>query len=243
MCIAAAIAGGAILGAGASIYAGNKAASAQESAASNANSTQLSMYNQTRADQAPWRAAGGNAVGALNNWYGLPGSGSNGAPSAATQAQTIQNTPGYQFNLAQGNLGVQRNLASQGLLNSGAAGKAIAQYNQGLASNYQQNYVGGLQSLAGLGIQSNAQTTASGMNAANQVGSGYAYGGNAAAAGYMNQAAALNYGLGGLNNNASALQSAYQANNFTPNGAYTDYNSAVNSQWGLPGGAGYLGGP
>ena len=243
MCVAAGLVIAGVASAAIGANASKDASSAQQQAAANANATQLDMYNQTRADQAPWRAAGGNAVGALNNWYGLPGSGSNGAPSAATQAQTIANTPGYQFNLAQGNLGVQRNLASQGLLNSGAAGKAIAQYNQGLASNYQQNYVGGLQSLAGLGIQSNATTAASGANAANQIGSGYAYGGNAAAAGYMNQAAALNYGLGGFANNASALQSAYQTNNFTPNGAYTDYNSAVNSQWGLPGGAGYLGGP
>jgi hypothetical protein len=218
-----------------SYEASKNAANQQSQAANNANSTQWAMYNQNRQDQTPWRTAGGQAVNALSNWYGLggvagaggptttgigqptgPGGGSGGlngiygpgttipggsagsGPSAMSQEQTIRNTPGYQFNFDQGSQAVQRNLASKGLLNSGAAGKALTQYGQGYADNYQQQYVGGLQSLAGLG-QSSVQATGNlGANAANQIGSNDIYSGNAQAYGTIGQANAINKGIGSL---------------------------------------------
>src|SRR5437660_1539723 len=104
MCVAAAIAGAAVVGAGASIYSANKAAGAQESAANQASSTQLQMYNQSRADQAPWRQAGGQALNALSQWYGLGGVGSAGmgdpnAPAANTPPapQGYDPSSGYQI--------------------------------------------------------------------------------------------------------------------------------------------------
>ena len=69
--VAVAIGGSALLN-----YMGSSnAASAQTSAASNANATQQNMYNQTRADQTPWRNAGGSALGQLSYMMGLPGYG------------------------------------------------------------------------------------------------------------------------------------------------------------------------
>ena len=49
--------------------AGN-AASAQQAASAASDATQYAMYNQTRADQAPWRTGGGQAVNALSQFYG-----------------------------------------------------------------------------------------------------------------------------------------------------------------------------
>ena len=261
MCVAAAIAGAAVVGAGASIYSANKAAGAQESAANQASGTQLAMYNQSRADQAPWRQAGGQALNALSQWYGLGGVGSPGmgdpnAPAAGTPAapqgydpssgyqigagggisqlarisgqgdprRTIQpitgpaprpgsapgtsqpidyqkllsNLPGYQFQLQQGSQAVDQNLAARGLLQSGAAGKELTQFGQGLASNYATQYIAGLQSMAGLGQTAAAQTGAFGANAANQIGGNMLYGGNAQASGYVGQANAINSGLSNL---------------------------------------------
>src|SRR5437773_1247018 len=265
MCVAAAIAGAAVVGAGASIYSANKAAGAQESAANLASSTQLGMYNQSRADQAPWRQAGGRALDALSQWYGLGGLGgatvpatgvtaggyAGGAPAvgdtqtpgispfgvpltpmraggygrgqqmtpgmtAGGQPTTgpaprpgigqqpidynkiLSNLPGYQFQLSQGENAVQSNLAARGLLQSGAAGKALTQYGQGVASDYATQYINGLQSLAGLGQTSAANTGAWGANAANQLGGNMLYGGNAQASGYVGQANAINSGLSGL---------------------------------------------
>jgi hypothetical protein len=229
--VAAAVIGAGVLGAAGSAYASSQASDAQQSAANTASGTQLQMYNQSRQDQTPWRQAGGQAVNALSNWYGLGGvqqqqtsgmgqpsrfgggaggmngiyggsnmipGGSQAGPSAMSQEQTIRNTPGYQFNFDQGQQAVQRNLAAKGLLNSGAAGKALTQYGQGYADNYQQQYVSGLQSLAGLGQSSANSTGALGANAANQIGSNQIYGGNAAAAGYANQSNSFNQGLGSI---------------------------------------------
>ena len=201
MCVVAAVGGAALAGSVIQAGAAGDAANAQSQAAANANATQLQMYNQTRADQAPWRAAGGQAVNALSQFYGLGGVNANGTPGnskAPNFNSILQNLPGYQFQMSQGTQAVDRNLAAQGLLQSGAAGKALTQYGQGLAQNYAQQYTGGLQSLAGLGIQSNAQTGYAGMNAANQIGGNQIYSGNAQASGYAGQANAINSGLSGL---------------------------------------------
>lgn len=197
-----AIAGG--VAAAGTVYAASqagKAANAQVGAANNATATQLQMYNQTRTDQAPWRAAGGSAVGALSSYYGLPGANgqvANPAMTAANDNKLIQNLPGYQFNLQQGNQAVQRNLAANGLLDSGAAQKALTQYGQGAAMQASGQYLNGLQSLAGLGQTSAANTGQAGIYAGAQIGSNQIYAGNAQASGYANQSNAINSGLSGL---------------------------------------------
>lgn len=201
MCVAAAIAGSAVLGAVVSSSNASSAASAQQNAAQTASNTQLGMYNQTRTDQAPWRQAGGSAVGALSNYYGLPGANGvtpNPATTAANDNALIQNLPGYQFNLQQGNQAVQRNLAANGLLDSGAAQKALTQYGQGAATSATGQYLNGLQSLAGLGQTSAGQTGQVGAYTGAQVGSNQIYSGNAQASGYANQSNAINQGLSGL---------------------------------------------
>lgn len=198
------VAGGAIAAASISANGAKSAANAQENAANNADNTQLQMYNTTRSDQAPWRAAGGQAVNALSQYYGLGGVSPNGATGTAGAASTpdynsiLSNLPGYQFQQQQGNQAVQRNLAAAGLLQSGAAGKALQQYGQGVASQYAGQYVNGLQSLAGLGQTSVANTGAVGANTANQIGSNQIYAGNAQASGYAGTANAVNSGLSGL---------------------------------------------
>lgn len=198
MCIVGAIAGAAVLGAGASVYSANKASHAQQNAADTASATQLQMYNQTRQDQAPWRQAGSSAIGALSNYYGLGANGQVNPNAGAADTKLIQSMPGYQFNLQQGNQAVQRDLAAKGLLGSGAAGKALTQYGQGYAMNASNQYLNGLQSLAGIGQTSVQNTGALGANAANQMGSNQIYAGNAQASGYANQSNAINQGLSGL---------------------------------------------
>jgi hypothetical protein len=123
---------------------------------------------------------------------------SGGAQSTPDYNAILSGLPGYQFQLAQGQQAAERNLSAAGLLNSGAAGKALTQYGQGLASNYATQYVNGLQSLAGLGQTSVQATGAAGANAANQIGQNYLYAGNAAATGSVGTANAVNAGLQGL---------------------------------------------
>ena len=72
-------AGGALVGGYLSSQGASSAASAQSAAAQQANATQLQMYNQQRADQTPWRNAGGSALGQLSYMMGLPGYGQGGS--------------------------------------------------------------------------------------------------------------------------------------------------------------------
>lgn len=224
MCViiagAAIAAGGAIIGGAESASGASKAANAQRDAAQTASNTQLGMYDQTRTDQAPWRQAGGEALNSLEGYYGLPGANGKVDPNAgAADNKLIQSLPGYQFNFQQGNQAVQRNLAASGLLDSGAAQKALTQYGQGYATNASGQYLNGLQSLAGLGQTSAANTGAAGANAANQIGSNQIYAGNAQASGYASQSNAINAGLSGLS------------------GIYGNYNqqqNLMNQQYGAP---------
>jgi hypothetical protein len=68
--VAVAIAGSAVIGAGASIYAGNQAAGATKQGAKDATAAQLYMYDQSRADLAPYRNVGYSALGDLSRLYG-----------------------------------------------------------------------------------------------------------------------------------------------------------------------------
>jgi hypothetical protein len=183
--------GGALGGAVISAHGAKKAANTQADASKYAADQQMAMYQQTREDQTPWRQAGGQAVGALSNWYGLGG-------QTPDYQSMLQNMPGYQFQMQQGNEAVQRNLAARGLLQSGAAGKALQQYGQGVASSYADKYVNGLQSLAGLGQTSVAQTGAAGTSAAANAGNAIQNGATGVASGQVGQANAWANGLQGL---------------------------------------------
>lgn len=102
----------------------------------------------------PGAAPGANpALGAAGGQYPLGGGGGFGsllqgftqpfvAPTAAQAAQT----PGYQFQLQQGQQAIQNSAAAQGGLLSGNTLQALDQYSQGLASsNYQQVYNNAIQ--------------------------------------------------------------------------------------------------
>lgn len=249
--IAAAIAGAAVVGTAATVYSSNKAAGAQRDASNRANLTQSEQYAQTRADQAPWRAEGSQAVSALGQYYGLGGVNSDGSPNGSASIpdynSILSGLPGYQFQRDQGNQAVQRNLAAAGLLQSGAAGKALQQYGQGVASNYATQYVNGLQSLAGLGQTSVQSTGNIGANTANQIGANQIYSGNAQASGYAATGNAINSGLSGIAG-AYGMYNTWQGAQPTwnaGNSAFANYqsNEAMNQFANQPVAPLNLGGP
>lgn len=69
--VAVAIGGAAIIGGVTSVISGNKAANAATAASDASNATQKYMYDQTRADYAPWRATGQAALSKLAKLYGV----------------------------------------------------------------------------------------------------------------------------------------------------------------------------
>jgi len=96
---------------------------------------------------------GSQGLGSLGNLLGL--NGPTGTQSALTQLQT---TPGYQFQLGQGQNAINASAAQNGTLNSGNLLTALSNYNQGLAQNTYQNAVSNLSPLASL-----ANSSAGGM--------------------------------------------------------------------------------
>jgi len=224
----AAIVGGSIaaagIGAGGSLAAGSEQSGAAKDAAhlqyqeaQDALKFQEQQWNTQQQNEAPWLHAG---QGAITNLSSLLDSGAFApwtqqfqAPTAAQAAQT----PGYQFQLQQGEQALQNSAAAAGGALSTGTLKNIENYGQGLAStNYQQTYNNALQqyqqsynqfqqnqanlfnryaSLAGLG-----------QTAAGQLGSeGQAAAGNVA---NINLTSGGQIGLQ-LNNAAAATASGY----------------------------------
>lgn len=198
---AVAIAGAAVVGAGASVIAGNKAAKAQKQAADMSVAEQRRQYDQTRADYAPWREAGSAAVGKLMSAYGLSGGNTNTSPTNPDGTPNADayggffTSPGYQFRLSEGLKAIDRGAAARGQLGSGATIKAEQRYGEGLAASEYDAYTSRLAQLAGLGQSATAGTAASGANAANAISQGLIASGNARASSYTNTASAINSGL------------------------------------------------
>jgi hypothetical protein len=89
------------------------------------------------------------------------------APTPAPMDQTgalnnFANSGGMQFLLQQGQNAISGQNAAGGVLNSGATGKALEQYGQGLASQYLNQYMDQLFKLSNLGLGSASAISGSG---------------------------------------------------------------------------------
>lgn len=173
---------------------------AQASAATNAANLQQQQYQQTRADLAPYNQAGQAATKSLTAQ--LP---SLTAPITVDQA-TLNQTPGYQFDLNQGLKSVQNSAAARGLGSSGAAMKGAASYATGLAdSTYQnqfndilasrQNTYNMLSGQQSIGENAAAQTGSIGSNLAQGAANSLTQAGTATAAGLNGAASAASNGI------------------------------------------------
>lgn len=196
--------------------AASSAASTEANAANNATAASQQEAAQTRADLAPYNTAGQTGVNTLLSTLGLPGgngtnllsaNGLSGLTFQPTQAQ-LAATPGYQFDLAQGEQGVANSNAAQGRGISGAALKGAANYATGLANNtlttqqgiFQQNLsnvLNPLQNVSNLGENAAAQTGALGTSNTNAANASAIGGANASAAGQVGSANAIAGGLSG----------------------------------------------
>lgn len=186
---------------GAYNQAGNLINSAEQNAASgvsgatgNANNLLQQLLGGATNATSPYTSAGAGAAGLLSS--GLqPGGALN---SNLTADQVLQNDPGYQFRLGQGEGDLQARLAAEGLSGSGAAQKQLIDYQQNFASNefqnafarqqqQQQNLFSRLMGGANLGLAGTGQALQAGEafgtpQAANTIGSSV-YGGNAGVTG------------------------------------------------------------
>lgn len=121
--------------------------SKQQSTSTNASWNEAFPQIQQQFSPAVTQGTGaGNAISAL---LGIGGN-----PAAQQQAfQKFRDSTGYNFRFNEGQRAITNSNALRGLLNSGATGKALAQYGQGLASSSFNDYLQSLQGqqAAGLG--------------------------------------------------------------------------------------------
>ncbi|RLI45230.1 hypothetical protein DRO61_10970 [Candidatus Bathyarchaeota archaeon] len=213
---AAAIIGSTVIGAGASILGGKaagkgaEAAGATSAAASRyATDIQQEQYEQTRADQEPWRIAGEKALQVIQD-----------TPDFEFSAEDFENfkDPAYEFRMEEGVNALDRSAASRGRLLSGAQDRAVTRYGSNLASQEYGNAfsrsltehnvaLAKQQGLAGVGQSATNVVSSAGQNMASNVGNimtssatqqGNALmaGANAKAGMYSNLANTANQGIG-----------------------------------------------
>jgi hypothetical protein len=150
---------------------------------------------------APYLSAGNTGATMLQNYAA-----SNPNFSFQPTQQQLESTPGYQFQLAQGQNAIQNTAAASGLNQSGAALKELTQYGQGLAGTYYQNAFNNAQqtfqtnqnaTLANLSTLSNIGQTANAQNiGAQEYQAGMGQQGAEADAGMGQQGAEAAAGLG-----------------------------------------------
>lgn len=163
----AAILGASAIGALASNSAANKASKTASQTADKNNALQLDIYNQNKAALNPYMSAGGPASVAINALLGL------GTTDAKAQQEAALNTwrgaTGYTDQFNQGQKAVTGALGNKGLLDSGAAQKALTNYGQQAANQSFGNYYSMLAGQQGVGLQAASAQAGVGQNYANAV--------------------------------------------------------------------------
>lgn len=169
------------------------AARIQAAAAERAAQMQMQMYQQARADVAPWREGGTTAMGQIGGLLNLPGY----APVDPTK--TLQATPGYQWGLGQGVQALDRSAAARGMALSGPQRNAIQAFGQNYAlQNAWQPYFGALQQLSGQGLGAGTFSGQAAMSTGREVGQDWMAAANATAQGMIQQQMANNQMSSGL---------------------------------------------
>lgn len=181
----AALAGGLISGAmGAS--ASRSAARAQQQASDAATAEQRRQYDQSRTDMMPWLESGRSGLNDLNRL-------------ASGDSSQFFTDPGYNFARTEGQRGIERSAAARGGATGGNALRALAQFNQGLASQQYGDYYNRTAARAGVGQTTANNLATLGQNTANNIGKNLMAAGDARASGIMGGANswgnALNSGL------------------------------------------------
>lgn len=141
-----------------------KAAKAQLQAQRETNALNQQIYNLNTGNIRPFMDRGNDAGLALNALLGLSGD-ENTVASAERGLQQFKASTGYGQRLHEGNNALNTAFAAKGMLQSGAALKALDRYNQDYASNEFEKYLGYLSGQQGIGL--------SGANALAGVGSNF----------------------------------------------------------------------
>jgi hypothetical protein len=238
--VAGAVAVGAIGGAVISSDAAKSAANTQASADENATQAQLSMFNTIQGQEQPFMNAGVTATNQLNSLT-APGGYLNNQTAPTFNANTVTNSPGYQFAQQQGLSQVANAEAPNVGALSGPALKALTNFSSGTAAQYyndyfnqantvfnqgqtqQQNIFSRLSTIAGIGQNAASNTGTAGAALGTGAAQSTAAAGAASAAGTVGLGNALSSGVSSVGN-ATALGSILN-NNSNSGGATANNNT------------------
>lgn len=182
-----AVVGGAVIGAGASIYAADKASDAQAEAAAQAAQIEREQYEQTRKDLAPYRDAGTGGINSYADAIGL-----NGPEAQARARASFRTDPGYEFSFDEGRRAVEGSAAARGGALAGGALKDLTRFGTGLADQQYGSYLDRFLNAANLGENAAAQTGNFGSQSAGRQGAYALDAGAAKAGGYLSAAQGVN---------------------------------------------------
>ncbi len=137
---------------------------------------------------------------------------------SGTEYAGFRKTPGYEFQLDEGQRAINRSLAARGKVLSGPAVKEGLRFSQGLADTTYSNHLARLANMAGLGanvagaggnaaVATGQGIAATGMAGAAAMGNYQIQGGNARASGYAATGQAFSGGI----NNLAAIYGAWSA--------------------------------
>jgi hypothetical protein len=216
----------AVVGGGATVYAANKAATANKNAQSLATTVQANNVNNAIKQEAPYTAVGSQAAGDLSTRL-------NDLTSPVTMDQSqLEATPGYQFTKDQGLKSLTNQYSASGKAGlpgapSGPMDKAALEYGTGLANKTyldqwnianqnKANAFNRLQTVANLGQTATGNITGVESGAANNISKNAQNVGAINAAQYGVDATAITNAANQFSNaylNSNALQNATNPKN------------------------------
>lgn len=205
MPVGAAIAAASVVGAGATIYGANKAASTQQAAAKQASDTQMQMFNKQQQVLSPYVQGGNEANAEISRLLD---------PNGGVNIDELRKLPGYEFTLNQGERQLENGYAAKGLGASGVAALKQAGYATDLADTTFGNQFSRIMGRAQLGENAAAGVGSGALATGQQIGSNIIGGANAAAGATM-------AGANAISNTAGDLANAYAYSKlYGPGGVY-----------------------
>lgn len=173
--IATAIIGGAVVGAGATIYASGKAADAQSSAAEKGATAELQatresieeqrrQFDEIQALLSPYVEAGNTSLTQQMNLIGLGGD-----TAQASAISALEASPQYEALVKSGEEAILQGASATGGLRGGNVQSALAEYRPSILSQLIENQYSKLSGLTGIGQASAAGVASAGQTTSTNV--------------------------------------------------------------------------
>lgn len=218
--VGVAIAGAAVVGAGASMAAGRAQAKGAENAAGisaeatrEATEESRRQYDLARTDLAPYRETGQAALGEYGALFGIGRDGLLSDDEVQAAMGRFKASPGYEFQFDEGLRALDRSASASGRLMGGGYGRELTRYGQGMASTSFENYANRLASIAGMGQGATTATATLGQQSAQTIGSQLMTGAGQQGSAMQNAATARASGYAGAANAATGAASNYMLYN------------------------------